>query len=155
MTAKLTPEFLRQQIIGIDSTFTTPFGERMMVYCDYTASGRCLGFIEKYLQSLQRVYANTHTEDDITGRSMTRLLQQAEDAIKKSVNAGPDGRIIAHGTGATGAIDKFQQILGISLAPASREKLNSNLDAFLGADKAAELREYQKLHQPVVVVGPY
>ena len=31
--------------------------------------GRCLRFVEAYLQSLQRVYANTHTEDDITGRS--------------------------------------------------------------------------------------
>ncbi len=155
MTFKLTPEFLRQQIIGIDSTFTTPFGERMMVYCDYTASGRCLGFVEKYLQSLQRVYANTHTEDDITGRSMTRLLEQAEDAIKKSVNAEPDGRIIAHGTGATGAIDKFQQILGISLAPASREALKHTLEAFMGAEKAEELRQFQQLNQPVVFVGPY
>ena len=35
-----------------------------MVYCDYTASGRCLLFVERYLQSLQRIYANTHTEDD-------------------------------------------------------------------------------------------
>ncbi|MEE4161378.1 MAG: hypothetical protein V2I25_02655, partial [Woeseiaceae bacterium] len=63
--------YLRQQIVGVDSTFTTPFGERLMVYCDYTASGRCLRFVESYLQSLQRVYANTHTEDDITGRSMS------------------------------------------------------------------------------------
>ena len=70
---KLDPGFLRQQIVGVDSTFETPFGERLMVYCDYTASGRCLRFVESYLQSLQRVYANTHTEDDITGRSMSQL----------------------------------------------------------------------------------
>ena len=89
---KLSPAYLRQQIVGVDSTFKTPFGERLMVYCDYTASGRCLRFVESYLQSLQRVYANTHTEDDITGRSMSQLLHEAEDAIKKSVNAGPSGR---------------------------------------------------------------
>jgi selenocysteine lyase/cysteine desulfurase len=89
----LEPAYLRQQIVGVDSTFETPFGERLMVYCDYTASGRCLRFVESYLQSLQRVYANTHTEDDITGRSMTQLLHEAETAIKESVNAGPDGRI--------------------------------------------------------------
>ena len=94
-----------------------------MVYCDYTASGRCLRFVESYLQSLQRVYANTHTEDDITGRSMTQLLHEAETAIKDSVNAGPDGRIIACGTGATGAIDKLQQIVGVALAPATRKTL--------------------------------
>ena len=69
-------DFLREQIVGGDCTFSTPFGERLMVYCDYTASGRCLLFVENYLESLQRNYANTHTEDDITGRSMTALLGQ-------------------------------------------------------------------------------
>ncbi len=49
-------DFLREQIVGIDSAFDTPFGRRLMVYCDYTASGRCLIFIEQYLQSLQRIY---------------------------------------------------------------------------------------------------
>ena len=121
---KLDPAYLRDQIVGVDSTFETPFGQRLMVYCDYTASGRCLRFVESYLQSLQRVYANTHTEDDITGRSMSQLLHEAEEAIKNSVNAGPDGRIIACGTGATGAIDKLQQIIGVSLAPATRRNIN-------------------------------
>ena len=99
-------DFLRSQIIGADAPVSTPFGERLMVYADYTASGRCLDLVEKYLQNLQRIYANTHTEDDISGRSMTHLLEQAENSIKQSVNAGPDGRIISVGSGATGAIDK-------------------------------------------------
>src|SRR5215468_3996003 len=94
-------EYLRDQIVGVDSTFTTPFGERLMVYCDYTASGRCLLFVENYLQSLQRTYANTHTEDDTTGRNMTRLLHEAEEAIKGALNAGKSSAIIAVGTGAT------------------------------------------------------
>ena len=122
---RLDPTWLRQQIVGVDSTFETPFGQRLMVYCDYTASGRCLRFVESYLQSLQRVYANTHTEDDITGRSMSQLLHEAEEAIKDSVNAGPDGRIVACGTGATGAIDKLQQIVGVALAPATRQNLEN------------------------------
>jgi hypothetical protein len=42
----LDPAYLRQQIVGVDSTFETPFGERLMTYCDYTASGRCLKFVE-------------------------------------------------------------------------------------------------------------
>jgi selenocysteine lyase/cysteine desulfurase len=141
---KLTPDFLRQQIVGVDSTFETPFGERLMVYCDYTASGRCIRFVESYLQSLQRVYANTHTEDDITGRSMSQLLHEAEEAIKQSVNAGEQGRIIACGTGATGAIDKLQQILGVTLAPATRRNLGEMLDD----DDIAQT-------QPVVFIGPY
>jgi len=143
-TAKLDPAYLRQQIVGVDSTFQTPFGERLMVYCDYTASGRCLRFVESYLQSLQRVYANTHTEDDITGRSMSQLLHEAEEAIKQSVNAGVDGRIIACGTGATGAIDKLQQIIGVTLAPATRKNLGDMLDD-----------EELARTQPVVFIGPY
>ena len=141
---KLDPAYLREQIVGVDSTFETPFGERLMVYCDYTASGRCLRFVESYLQSLQRIYANTHTEDDITGRSMSQLLHEAEESIKKSVNAGPQGRIIACGTGATGAIDKLQQIIGVTLAPATRRNLGDLLDA----EALAEV-------QPVVFIGPY
>jgi selenocysteine lyase/cysteine desulfurase len=152
---KLDPVYLRQQIVGVDSTFETPFGERLMVYCDYTASGRCLRFVESYLQSLQRVYANTHTEDDITGRSMSQLLHEAEESIKVSVNAGPDGRIIACGTGATGAIEKLQQIIGVALAPATRQNIDSLLDeSGSGFDSEA----FQKLlgeRQPVVFIGPY
>ncbi|MGI9236805.1 MAG: aminotransferase class V-fold PLP-dependent enzyme [Woeseiaceae bacterium] len=151
----LDPAFLRQQIVGVDSTFETPFGERLMVYCDYTASGRCLRFVESYLQSLQRIYANTHTEDDITGRSMSQLLHEAEEAIKKSVNAGPDGRIIACGTGATGAIDKLQQIIGVALAPATRKNLNDAAVALDANAKGQAFCDHLKDVQPVVFIGPY
>ena len=122
MNCTLDFDFLRSQIIGADAPVTTPFGERLMVYADYTASGRCLDLVEKYLQNLQRIYANTHTEDDISGRSMTHLLEQAENSIKISVNAGPDGRIVSVGSGATGAIDKLQQIIGVALPPATRRR---------------------------------
>jgi len=152
---KLDPAYLRQQIVGVDSTFETPFGERLMVYCDYTASGRCLRFVESYLQSLQRIYANTHTEDDITGRSMSQLLHEAEAAIKKSVNAGPNGRIIACGTGATGAIEKLQQIIGVALAPATRQKIDNMLnESDCGFDSEA-FRSLLGQKQPVVFIGPY
>jgi len=151
----LDPAYLRQQIVGVDSTFETPFGERLMVYCDYTASGRCLRFVESYLQSLQRVYANTHTEDDITGRSMSQLLHEAEEAIKDSVNAGPRGRIIACGTGATGAIDKLQQIIGVALAPATRKNIEQALDQLDENVCGDSLCELLDDIQPVVFIGPY
>lgn len=126
-----------------------------MVYADYTASGRCLDLVEKYLQNLQRIYANTHTEDDISGRSMTHLLEQAEHSIKQSVNAGPDGRIISAGTGATGAIDKLQQIIGVALPPATRRNLTTMLKGLLGDEADTLFSEYIEQRQPVVFVGPY
>ena len=155
MHPPLTFDFLRSQIVGIDSAFDTPFGRRLMVYCDYTASGRCLLFVEQYLQQLQRIYANTHTEDDLTGRSMSRLLHEAERTIKRAVNAGPQGRIVACGTGATGAIDKLQQILGIALPPATRKVVGDQLRAFMGEARFEEFRRFQQAQQPVVFVGPY
>lgn len=151
----LDPAYLRKQIIGVDSTFETPFGERLMTYCDYTASGRCLRFVESYLQSLQRVYANTHTEDDITGRSMSQLLHDAEESIKDSVNAGPNGRIIACGTGATGAIDKLQQIVGVALPPATRKNICDMLAKPESKLTYSEIGKVFDKWQPVVFVGPY
>ncbi len=146
MKADINPDYLRKNLIGVDAPFCTPFGQRLMLYGDYTASGRTLNFIEKYLMRIQRHYANTHTEDDMTGRSMTHLLHSAEQTIKDCVNANDDYRIINIGTGATGAINKMQQILGVYLPPASR----MNLESSLGIDL-----ESIKDKMPVAFVGPY
>src|SRR6185436_20537455 len=105
--------------------------------------------------NLQRIYANTHTEDDLTGRSMSRLLHEAERAIKDAVNAGPNGRIVACGTGATGAIDKLQQIVGVAIPPATRRVVGEHLREFLGEERLEVFREFQRARQPVVFVGPY
>ena len=148
-------DFLRRELIGADASIETPFGERLMMYADYTASGRCLCFVENYLRQLQRIYANSHTEDDISGRSMTQLLREAEESIKKSVIAGDTGRIISVGNGATGAIDKLQQLIGVSLPPATRQQLETLLGNALGPEKLDIFKRYLRENQPVVFVGPY
>ena len=154
LTQTLDPEFLRTQIIGADAPLATPFGERRMVYADYTASGRGLHFVEDYMKALQRLYANSHTEDDTSGRVTTALLHQAEEIIKRSVNAGPDGRIISCGYGATAAIDRMQQLLGVKAPAATRELLAQLMEGFTGEGSAA-FEAYRERHQPVVFVGPY
>ncbi len=153
--APLEFDFLRRELIGADAPIQTPFGERLMVYADYTASGRCLCFVENYLRQLQRIYANSHTEDDISGRSMTRLLHEAEESIKRSVNAGETGRIINVGSGATGAIDKLQQIIGVSLPPVTRQQLGRLMVDALGSEDTDRFKNYLRSRQPVVFVGPY
>jgi selenocysteine lyase/cysteine desulfurase len=154
-SAPLEFDFLRRELIGADAPIETPFGERLMMYADYTASGRCLCFVENYLRQLQRIYANSHTEDDISGRSMTQLLREAEESIKRSVNAGDTGRIISVGSGATGAIDKLQQLIGVSLPPATRQLLSTLLGKALGEDKVSDLKDYLADNQPIVFIGPY
>jgi hypothetical protein len=55
---------VRNNIIGSsDGTLIrTVFGEKPQVYCDYTASGKSLQFIETYLQlNVMPLYANSHS----------------------------------------------------------------------------------------------
>jgi selenocysteine lyase/cysteine desulfurase len=146
---------VRKSIIGEHTPISTPFGTRIITYADYNASGRGLDFIENYLKSLLKLYSNTHTEDDATGRITTERLHQAETTIKKLVGAGKEYRIIEVGTGTTGAIHRLQQILGIYIPPAAKQVLTHQLNEHLGETKARELTEYLLAHRPVVFVGPY
>ncbi|QVK19329.1 aminotransferase class V-fold PLP-dependent enzyme [Mycoplasmatota bacterium] len=121
---ELNIESIRKEIIGSHTFFNTPYGKRLITYADYTASGRTLTFIENYLIKLQEVYANTHTTDSFTGKTMTGILHKAEKNIKKYLGANENNYIIPTGTGATGAIVKLSEILGLYLTPG----LKMNID---------------------------
>ena len=58
-------------------------------------------------------------------------------------------------TGATGAIDRMQQLVGVKLPAASRALLDGLMSAFFGQQQAADFETYCRQHQPVVFVGPY
>lgn len=85
-------------------------------------------------------YANPHSEDSATGRASNAWMREAIRTIKAAVNAGPDDCLVACAAGATGAIHKLQEILGIAIPPATRAALGGLPD-----------------HTPdtVVFVGPY
>jgi selenocysteine lyase/cysteine desulfurase len=86
---------------------------------------------------------------------MSQLLHEAEESIKKSVNAGPDGRIIACGTGATGAIDKLQQLIGVALPPATRKNIYEMLAEPEATVSRDDIEDIFNKRQPVVFIGPY
>lgn len=150
-----TMEYIRNQIIGNDTLFETPFGKRQVFYADYTASGRGLAFIEDKIGNILKSYANSHTEDDYTGIFTTRLLHQAEERIKSLVNAGPDGRIIFTGSGATGALERLQKIIGIYQSPATRERMAMVFNRLDGENGFSRFSEFVRETGPVVFVGPY
>ena len=110
----------RRNIVGIDAFFESPYGRKKIIYADWTASGRLYRPIEeKLLNDIGPFVANTHTETSITGSAMTLAYHEARNIIKRHVNASSDDVLITVGTGMTGAINKFQRILGL--------KLNENL----------------------------
>jgi selenocysteine lyase/cysteine desulfurase len=133
-------DFIRKQILGRDLLFETPYGLRNMFYADYTASGRGLRCLEMKLLSIQKSYANTHTEDDYSGKYLTSLYHQAEMRIKRMVNAGEGGKIFPVGSGSTGALKKLQEIIGVYVPPLTKERLG---------------RPCSGARAPVVFIGPY
>ena len=108
---------LRQQIIGRDTTLQTPFGERPLIYCDHTASGRSLTSIENAIaRDVLPHYANTHSEASHTGRHTGQLREWARQTVKEVINAGPEDALIFCGSGATGAVNTLVHLLGLKSA---------------------------------------
>jgi len=106
----------RKEIIGNDKTFLSPFGEKKIIYLDWAASGRLYGPVEEKLLSTFGPYvANTHTESNITGSTMTNCYHEALQIIKEHVNANASDTIITDGSGMTGVMNKFQRILGLKI----------------------------------------
>ncbi|GAA6152953.1 aminotransferase class V-fold PLP-dependent enzyme [Pseudoteredinibacter isoporae] len=129
---------IRDDIIGENSVVDTPFGKKPLVYADYTASGRSLSFIERFIQDqVLPYYANTHTETSYTGRHTTELREQARQTIRQALNAGEQHRLIFCGSGATAAIDKLITML----------KLKRNGQAVQGTTSQDD--------KAVVFIGPY
>jgi len=112
----------RKHIIGVDQTFESPFGEKKIIYTDWTASGRLYRPIEeKIINKFGPFVANTHTETSITGSAMTQAYYKAREIIKEHVNATDHDCLITEGTGMTGIINKFQRILGLKISENMKE----------------------------------
>jgi selenocysteine lyase/cysteine desulfurase len=106
----------RENIIGQDQIFDAPTGKKIIIYADWTASGRLYKPIEdRILRDFAPFVANTHTETNVCGTLMTLAYHKARDIIKQHVNAAPTDCIINYGSGMTGVINKFQRILGLKI----------------------------------------
>ena len=107
----------RQQTIGVNQTFLSPYGEQKIIYADWTASGRLYRPIEeKICNEIGPFVANTHTETSTTGAAMTLAYHEARNIIKRHVNANSHDVLITTGSGMTGVVNKFQRILGLKVS---------------------------------------
>jgi selenocysteine lyase/cysteine desulfurase len=106
----------RKNIIGHQQTFESPFGEKEIIYADWTASGRVYHPIEECLQKeIMSFVANTHTEATITGTLMSKAYEKAKVIVKEHVHANSDDVLVFCGSGMTGAVNKLQRIIGLKI----------------------------------------
>ena len=134
---------IRHGVIGERRPIPTCFGEKPLIYADYTASGRSLDFVEDYIRDqVLPYYANTHTETSYTGAQTTALREQARGLIRGAVNASDDDCVIFCGSGATAAINKLVDILNLRL-PADLDGRHGLCERIPQSDR------------PLVLVGPY
>jgi len=133
---------LRDAEVGRGTRIPTPFGPRLIHYADLTATGRHLELVERFVDGIRPLYANTHTAVATTGRVMNGLRERARALISRSVNAGPDDVVLFTGSGATAAVNKLVGLLGLRLPePLERE---FGLSDHVPADR-----------RPVILIGPY
>ena len=142
-----TVDQLRAGLIGERAQFSGSNGERQLIYADYTASGRALHQVERFItEDVLPFYANSHTESSFCGAFTTRLREDARDVIARFTNAGDDCSVIFCGSGATAAVNRLVALSGIT-----------DLSQETSQPKPwfKRLRGKETRLPPVVLVGPY
>jgi selenocysteine lyase/cysteine desulfurase len=134
-------ERIRREEVGRGERIATPFGPRLVCYADQTASGRLVGFVERWIASLAPSYANSHTVISTTGRRMTTLREESRRVVRRAVGADDDDICLFVGAGATACVNKLVGLLGLHAPP-------PEWSGFVPEDLPPARR-------PLVLVGPY
>lgn len=104
---------LRDGLIGEGAPIKTPFGTKALVYADYTASGRALWQVERFM--LERVlpyYANSHTEGSFCGAYISQLRRVARATVAHACGADDRHAVVFCGSGATAGLNRLVALLG-------------------------------------------
>ena len=112
-----------------------------MRYFDYTASGLAYAPIERKIAKYLKTYANTHSESASNALKTQKRYEKARQSLKDALGLDERFYLISAGCGATGAIKKFEEIMGLYLPPMSANRLGEE------AVKGANL--------PLVIISPY
>ncbi|WP_326833136.1 aminotransferase class V-fold PLP-dependent enzyme [Campylobacter portucalensis] len=110
-------------------------------YFDYTASSLAYKPIEDEILRILPTYSNTHSEASEHSRLTSEYYESARNILKDFLNLDDKFYLMPCGTGATAAIKKFQELIGIYIPPATRDFLN------------LDIKNLSNL--PLVLVSPY
>lgn len=94
-------------------------------YFDWTASGLAHRGIEWRIAQILPFYSNTHSFSSSHSKITSALYDEARARLKQTLSLGDDFLLVACGSGASGAIKKFQELLGIYIPPQSRQRIQS------------------------------
>ena len=108
-------------------------------YFDYTASGLAYEPIEREILKFLKTYANTHSDSSSSAILTQRRYENARNELKNSLGLNDDFYLIGCGSGASAAIKKFQEIMGLYIPPKTRERYGIK----------------QPANAPLVILGPY
>lgn len=115
-------------------------GKSKKEYFDYTASGLAFRQIETRIRDVLETYANTHSKESANANITNQYYNEALDSLKISLELSEDFSIIPTGCGATAAIKRFQELLGIYIPPATIKRFKISV---------------AKKKLPLIIVGPY
>ena len=128
-------------MVSIDEIRKNIILKKGVRYFDYTASGLAYAPIERKIAKYLKTYANTHSESASNALKTQKRYEKARQSLKDALGLDERFYLISAGCGATGAIKKFQEIMGLYLPPMSANRLGEE------AIKGANL--------PLVIVSPY
>lgn len=66
---------------------------------------------------------NTHTEDSFVGSKMTRMAREAAAYVKRCMGAGPEDALVFCGAGASAAVKRLQEVMGIAVPSTVRSRV--------------------------------
>ena len=112
--------------------------DKNILYFDYTASGQGYKPIERKMQKILKTYANTHSEVASNAVKTSAYYAQARSDLRAALEIDESFYIFPCGSGATGAIKKFQELMGIYIPPRTLKRYG-----------------HKPENLPVVFVGPY
>lgn len=115
-------------------------GIHKKTYFDFTASGLAYEPIELRIHEVLETYANTHSKEASMAAKTDHYYRQAREHLKSLLELDEEFALLPCGCGATGAVKRFQELLGLYIPPATRAR-------YLALPITHEL--------PLVIIGPY
>jgi len=112
--------------------------DKHILYFDYTASGQAYKPIEKEIVEILKTYANTHSEVASSAIKTSEHYAKARSDLKKALEIDERFYLLPCGSGATGAIKKFQELMGLYIPPKTRKRFTCKSE-----------------NLPVVFIGPF